>query len=83
VTSAKATDVLPGVASLAEVGVNDYEAELWYAVIARSSLPPTLAAKINAGQTGHWSRHGRRAAFDPTSDIGRPRQLLASCDIYQ
>jgi tripartite-type tricarboxylate transporter receptor subunit TctC len=48
VTSAKATDVLPGVPSLAEVGVNDYEAELWYAVIAPSSLPPTLAAKINA-----------------------------------
>ena len=41
VTSAKATDVLPGVPSLAEVGVNDYEAELWYAVIAPSGAGST------------------------------------------
>ena len=40
-TSAKATDVLPGVPSLAEVGVNDYEAELWYAVIAPSGAGST------------------------------------------
>jgi len=48
VTSAKATDLLPNVPSLAEVGVKDYEAEIWFAIIAPSGLPPAIAAKINA-----------------------------------
>ena len=48
VTSAKATDILPGVPALAEAGLKDYEAELWYVVIAPAGLPPALAAKINA-----------------------------------
>jgi tripartite-type tricarboxylate transporter receptor subunit TctC len=47
VTSAKTSDLLPDVPSLAEVGVKDYEAELWYAVIAPAGLPSTVAAKIN------------------------------------
>ncbi len=51
VTSAKATDLLPNVPSLAEVGVKDYEAELWWAVIAPAGLPPAVAAKINADVT--------------------------------
>jgi tripartite-type tricarboxylate transporter receptor subunit TctC len=51
VTSAKATDLLPNVPSLAEVGVKDYEAELWWAVIAPAGLPPVVAAKINADVT--------------------------------
>jgi tripartite-type tricarboxylate transporter receptor subunit TctC len=49
VTSAKATDILPGVPALAEAGLNGYEAELWYVVIAPAGLPPALAARINAG----------------------------------
>jgi len=48
VTSAKATDLLPNVPSLAEVGVKDYEAEIWFAIIAPSGMPPAIAAKINA-----------------------------------
>jgi len=48
VTSAKATDLLPDVPSLAEVGVKDYEAEIWFAIIAPSGLPPAVATKINA-----------------------------------
>jgi tripartite-type tricarboxylate transporter receptor subunit TctC len=48
VTSAKATDILPGVPALAEAGLKDYEAELWYVVIAPAGLPPALAQKINA-----------------------------------
>ena len=48
VTSAKATDILPNVPALAEAGLKDYEAELWYVVIAPPGLPPALAAKINA-----------------------------------
>ena len=48
VTSAKATDLLPNVPSLAEVGVKDYEAEIWFAIIAPSGLPPAIVAKINA-----------------------------------
>jgi tripartite-type tricarboxylate transporter receptor subunit TctC len=48
VTSAKAIDILPDVPALAEAGLTDYEAELWYAVIAPAALPPALAARINA-----------------------------------
>ncbi len=48
VTSAKASDILPGVPALAEAGLKDYEAELWYVVIAPAGLPPALAQKINA-----------------------------------
>jgi tripartite-type tricarboxylate transporter receptor subunit TctC len=78
VTSAKAADVLPGVPSLAEVGVNDYEAELWYAVIAPSSLPPTLAAKINAdivriikspGMQAHLAAQGARPVGSTPAEL--------------
>jgi tripartite-type tricarboxylate transporter receptor subunit TctC len=48
VTSAKATDILPNVPALAEAGLKDYEAELWYVVIAPAGMPPALAARINA-----------------------------------
>jgi tripartite-type tricarboxylate transporter receptor subunit TctC len=48
VTSAKATDILPNVPALAEAGLKDYEAELWYVVIAPAGLAPAVAAKINA-----------------------------------
>jgi tripartite-type tricarboxylate transporter receptor subunit TctC len=48
VTSAKASDLLPNVPSLAEVGVKNYEAEIWFAMIAPSGLPPAIATKINA-----------------------------------
>ena len=48
VTSAKATDILPGVPALAEAGLKGYEAELWYVVIAPAGMSPALTAKINA-----------------------------------
>jgi tripartite-type tricarboxylate transporter receptor subunit TctC len=48
VTSARATDILPKVPALQEAGLKDYEAELWYVVIAPAGLPPAIAAKINA-----------------------------------
>src|SRR5437868_8568959 len=48
VTSAKATDILPNVPALADAGLKDYEAELWYVVIAPAGLPPALTQKINA-----------------------------------
>jgi tripartite-type tricarboxylate transporter receptor subunit TctC len=51
VTSAKSIDVLTDVPSLAEVGVKDYEAELWYMVIAPAGLPPAIANKINSDVT--------------------------------
>ncbi|MBX9840503.1 MAG: tripartite tricarboxylate transporter substrate binding protein [Xanthobacteraceae bacterium] len=48
VTSARATDILPDVPALAEAGLKDYEAELWYVVIAPAGLPAALTQKINA-----------------------------------
>jgi len=52
VTSVTGTDILPGVAALAEAapeaGLGGYEAELWFAVIAPRGLPPPLADRINA-----------------------------------
>ena len=47
VTSAKASDILPNVPALAEAGLKDYEAELWYVVIAPAGLSPELTQRIN------------------------------------
>jgi tripartite-type tricarboxylate transporter receptor subunit TctC len=47
VTSAKATDILPNVPALADAGLKDYEAELWYAVIAPKGLSLELTERIN------------------------------------
>jgi tripartite-type tricarboxylate transporter receptor subunit TctC len=41
VTSAKATDILPNVPALADAGLKDYEAELWYVVIAQRAFHPS------------------------------------------
>jgi tripartite-type tricarboxylate transporter receptor subunit TctC len=48
VTSAKATDILPNVPALADAGLKDYEAELWYVVIAPPGLSPELTQRINS-----------------------------------
>jgi tripartite-type tricarboxylate transporter receptor subunit TctC len=48
VTSAKATDILPNVPALAEAGLKDYEAELWYVVIGPAGLSPALTQRINS-----------------------------------
>jgi tripartite-type tricarboxylate transporter receptor subunit TctC len=48
VTSAKATDILPNVPALADAGLKDYEAELWYVVIAPPGLSPELTERINS-----------------------------------
>jgi tripartite-type tricarboxylate transporter receptor subunit TctC len=48
VTSAKASDILPNVPALAEAGLKDYEAELWYVVIAPTGLSPELTQRINS-----------------------------------
>jgi len=48
VTSAKATDILPNVPALAEAGLKDYEAELWYVMIAPPGLSPELRDRINS-----------------------------------
>jgi tripartite-type tricarboxylate transporter receptor subunit TctC len=48
VTSRGRTDALPDVASMAESGVPDYEAELWFGLIAPAGTPNEVIAKINA-----------------------------------
>lgn len=51
VTSLKRTDVLPNVQTVAEAGVSDYEASLWFGLIAPAGVPPAIVAKVNAEVT--------------------------------
>src|SRR5262245_9474458 len=47
VTSKGRTDVWPNVPSIAEQGVADYEAELWFGVIAPPGTPDAIVNKLN------------------------------------
>ena len=51
VTSLKRTDVLPNVQTVAEAGVSDYEASLWFGLIAPAGVSPAIVAKVNAEVT--------------------------------
>lgn len=51
VTSLKRTDVLPNVQTVGEAGVANYEAALWFGLIAPAGVPPAVVAKINAEVT--------------------------------
>jgi tripartite-type tricarboxylate transporter receptor subunit TctC len=51
VTSLKRANVLPNVQTVAEAGVSDYEASLWFGLIAPAGVPPAVVAKINAEVT--------------------------------
>ena len=48
VTSKGRTDVWPNVPSIAEQGVTDYEAELWFGVIAPAGTPDAIVDRLNA-----------------------------------
>jgi tripartite-type tricarboxylate transporter receptor subunit TctC len=51
VTALKRTDVLPNVQTVAEAGVANYEASLWFGLIAPAGVPPVVLGKINAEVT--------------------------------
>jgi len=51
VTSLKRTNVLPNVQTVAEAGVANYEASLWFGLIAPAGIPPAIVAKLNAEVT--------------------------------
>ena len=51
VTSPRAAGSLPGVPAVSEIGIPNYEAELWYAVLAPAGLSPAIADKINTDIT--------------------------------
>jgi len=51
VTSLKRTDVLPDVQTVAEAGVANYEASLWFGLIAPAGVPAAVVSKINAEVT--------------------------------
>jgi tripartite-type tricarboxylate transporter receptor subunit TctC len=47
-TSAGRSTLAPDVASLAEVGVKNYQLEIWNAVAAPASMPPAVLNKLSA-----------------------------------
>ena len=47
VTSLKRADVLPNVQTVAEAGVANYEAALWFGLIAPAGLPAAVTGKLN------------------------------------
>jgi tripartite-type tricarboxylate transporter receptor subunit TctC len=48
VTSAKRTEVLPDVPTLAEAGVPGYEATTWTGLVAPAGMPRAIIARLNA-----------------------------------
>jgi tripartite-type tricarboxylate transporter receptor subunit TctC len=48
VTSLKRADVLPNVQTVAEAGVANYEAALWFGLIAPAGLPAATTGKLNS-----------------------------------
>ena len=48
VTSAKRSDVLPDVPTLAEAGVPKYEATIWLGLMAPKATPPAIVERLNA-----------------------------------
>jgi putative tricarboxylic transport membrane protein len=47
VATAKRTDDMPDVPTMAEAGLPGFEASLWFAVVAPTALPPLLLARLN------------------------------------
>lgn len=48
VTTAKRSELLPDVPTVAESGVAGYEASVWWGFLAPARMPPELVAKLNA-----------------------------------
>jgi tripartite-type tricarboxylate transporter receptor subunit TctC len=48
ITSAKRSELLPGLATLAESGVPGYDFETWLGVLAPAGTAPAIVAKVNA-----------------------------------
>lgn len=51
VTALKRSEVLPGVQTVAEAGVANYEASLLFGLIGPAGMPPAVTAKLNAEVT--------------------------------
>lgn len=47
VTSAERSDAAPGLPTVAESGLPDYSASIWYQVLAPSGTPPEIVDKLN------------------------------------
>jgi tripartite-type tricarboxylate transporter receptor subunit TctC len=63
VTSRGRTDALPDVPSMAESGVADYEAELWFGLIAPAGTPDDIVAKLNAAVVRYIQQPETKARF--------------------
>src|SRR3981081_1162972 len=74
VTSRERTDVWPNVPTIAESGVPDYEAELWFGIIAPAGTPDAVVDKINAEVTGFIKSDAMKAklAAQGARPIGSP-----------
>ena len=48
ITSLSASPIVPGLPPLAAAGAKDYEAELWWGVLAPAETPKQIVAKLNA-----------------------------------
>nr|MDP2191412.1 tripartite tricarboxylate transporter substrate binding protein [Rhodoferax sp.] len=51
VTSAKRTALLPTVPAVAELGYGDFDASVWYAILAPAKVPASLVSQLNADIT--------------------------------
>jgi tripartite-type tricarboxylate transporter receptor subunit TctC len=48
VTSARRSEQLPNVPTVAESGVANFEADVWYVMVAPAATPPEVVARLNA-----------------------------------
>lgn len=49
VSSLRRSEILPGVATIAESGVKGFEATQWYGIVAPAGTPREIVTKLNAG----------------------------------
>lgn len=80
VTSKGRTDVWPNVPSIAEQGVADYEAELWFGVIAPKGTPDAIVSKLNT-EIARFIRSDhmkKRLAGQGARAIGSSREEFAA-----
>ena len=80
VTSLKSTELMPGVKSLAEQGVEGFEMTAWNALYAPRGTPPAIVEALNAAMTRILAEPETRArllqmGMEPVG--GTPAQLVA------
>ncbi|HZE10789.1 MAG TPA: tripartite tricarboxylate transporter substrate binding protein [Burkholderiales bacterium] len=80
VTSAKRTEALPEVPTVAEAGVPGYDSTQWYGVLAPAGTPPQIVARLHDGivRALRDAEVGKRLAADGAGAVGSSPEEFAA-----